>query len=510
MTSGRRSRTLLALVGLVLLAAALVDVDVLEPRIHVRWREGMSDAERRERERRYSLEAGEPLQETTWRYELLDRSERNVRAIVEDPAVVDTAYIDRPTLTAPAREMAVGFHRVRALVGPRPARLLQLQSVACLAAGALLLWAATLEPVGRRRAAAVAIMAALGVAAYALPLDGEVVRMGDADTYTASRASFENYSGVREIRFEAHLSHAILGRIYDALGRTDESPAQAMHALTIGATAFFLVAALAVAAVESWSPAVLRYVGLVVIGPAALVYFGYRELGHLSLNLATFPLLVRGVTRGTAHLEASGVLAGLGTALHGFGLLSIAGAGLATAGARLPLAPRVRALFRFAPWAVAAYLGWIAIYMIVLKLPVVGGHAESIPLRPWFADIVTDRVNAAIFSALGARDVIVTALVVGMPLLGVVGASMRRFPAEARMALLYAIPSAAFAVLFWPIQGLAVEMDLVFATFPAVYALAWACAHDRRSTLVAAAFLAFAHLVFWRIVLDSAFVNARV
>jgi hypothetical protein len=53
-------------------------------------------------------------------------------------------------------------------------------------------------------------------------------------------------------------------------------------------------------------------------------------------------------------------------------------------------------------------------------------------------------------------------------------------------------------------------MDLLVAAFPAVYALAWVCAHDARRTAVAAALLAAGHLAFWRVVLDSAFVNSPI
>jgi hypothetical protein len=75
------------------------------------------------------------------------------------------------------------------------------------------------------------------------------------------------------------------------------------------------------------------------------------------------------------------------------------------------------------------------------------------------------------------------------------------------MALLYAVPSTIFVVVFWPIQGLAVEMDLVIAAFPGLYALGWVCAHDPQRTSIAAALLVSAHLAFWRIVLDGRFVN---
>jgi hypothetical protein len=86
----------------------------------------------------------------------------------------------------------------------------------------------------------------------------------------------------------------------------------------------------------------------------------------------------------------------------------------------------------------------------------------------------------------------------------------RRHPVEARTALAFSVPSTVCWLLFWPIQGLAVEMDLVVAAFPAVYALAWLCAGERRAALAAAAILASGHLAFWRIVLDPAFVNSRI
>ena len=50
----------------------------------------------------------------------------------------------------------------------------------------------------------------------------------------------------------------------------------------------------------------------------------------------------------------------------------------------------------------------------------------------------------------------------------------------------------------------------IAAAFPALFALAWVCAHDARKTAIAAVLLAFAQLAFWRIVLDHAFVNSRI
>lgn len=505
----RVSRVWAALAVLLIVAACLVSVSITPPRVHVRWREGVTEQQRRTLEERYRLTAGERIEGDTWRYQLRDGSRDNVGALVRDPAVADTAYIDRETYAAPSREIHVSASRARALIGPDPSGLLQLQSVLLFAGGGLLLWAAGAPDKRNRRAAAIAIIAAIGAAAYAVSLH-QPIRMGDSDTYTHSRESFELFSGARQLRFEAHLAHSILGRLDALYGRTDASPARAMRTLAHAATAWFVFSALLVGFVEGWSALVVRYLGLVMLAPSALLFFGYRELGQLSLSAAAFPLLARGIPHRTRHVEAGAALAGFGAALHGFGLLSLAGAALAGAVSRLPVRERIHLLIRIAAYGTAAYLGWVAIYLIVLSLPLVPGHAEAIPLRPWFVDQVGTRVNAGILSPKGARDILVEMWLVGVPLVLAAVPLRRRYRDEARLVAAYAIPSVLFIVAFWPIQGLAVEMDLVFAAFPATYALAWLCAHERRPALVAAGVLASAHLVFWRVVLDSAFVNSPI
>ena len=88
--------------------------------------------------------------------------------------------------------------------------------------------------------------------------------------------------------------------------------------------------------------AVSILLALALLAPSALLYFGYLELGHLSLNVAAFPLIARGLRTGSRQLEAGSVLSGLGAALHGFGLLSLAGAGLAACAVRAQVVDRVR------------------------------------------------------------------------------------------------------------------------------------------------------------------------
>jgi len=269
-----------------------------------------------------------------------------------------------------------------------------------------------------------------------------------------------------------------------------------------------VLCALAVAVLERWSPLVLRYLGLVLLAPVTLLHFGWREVGYLSLNIATFPLLARGLRHGGWRVEAASTLAGLGAALHGFGLVSLMGAAGAALAARARAIDRVWNALRIAAWGTTAYLGWMAIYLIVLKRSVVLGHAEAFPWRPLLTDTVFEgRLNVAMLSLTGARDLLMTAWVVGAGLLVTVASLWRHYRNEVRTALGYTVPSMAFSLLVWHVLGLGPDIDLVFAAFPAFYALAWVCAHDSKRTAIAAVLLISGHYAFWWISIDPQFQN---
>jgi hypothetical protein len=63
--------------------------------VNVRWRASVTESERLNAEAQFRLADGEPLGELTWRYDLVDPSPRNIRALLIDPAVADTHNIDR-------------------------------------------------------------------------------------------------------------------------------------------------------------------------------------------------------------------------------------------------------------------------------------------------------------------------------------------------------------------------------------------------------------------------------
>ena len=68
-------------------------------RIHVRWQASFDSTERQHLEARYRLADGRRLDADTWRYDLVDPSSDNIRALVSDPAVADTHDIDRPNFS---------------------------------------------------------------------------------------------------------------------------------------------------------------------------------------------------------------------------------------------------------------------------------------------------------------------------------------------------------------------------------------------------------------------------
>jgi hypothetical protein len=507
----RRTWAWIALGGVLIAILALIDVQITGPRVSVQWSPEMALDARTALERRYDLRNGELDEGTTWRYDLGDRSRDNIGALVHDPAALDTGYIDRETLTPRPRDVRVTIrsfpYPFRDLVG-HPSELIQLRiSAALLLAGGVLLWAARVASVRRRRNVAVATLLLLGVIAVGFQIDPSFVTMGAVRDHLQDRTNFErNFAG--RVRFEKHLSQTILLQLYLRLEPTETAPERALVAVTRGITAWFVLSALLIGFLERWSAVVLRYLGLALLAPAALLYFGWREFGYFSLNVAAFPLLARGLRDGGARLEAGSALTGLGTALHGSGLLALAGSGLAVLGTSATLKERLSRALRVAAWFTAAYLGWIAVYVIVLKLPIDSdpGPGFASPWRPWLVDDTRQgRLAAAILSAAGARDVLMSLWVVGAPLLVVVLSLWRRYREEVRAALWYLPPSIAFVIVRWPFEGIGGGTDLVVAGFPALYALAWVCAHDSKRTMIATALLVSAHFAFWQIVLDPRF-----
>jgi hypothetical protein len=83
---------LVSLLAWGILSLAWPDTSV---QINVRWKPELTDAQRIELERRFSLTAGEHDEGSTWKYQLVDPSTENIRTIVRHERVDDTAHLNR-------------------------------------------------------------------------------------------------------------------------------------------------------------------------------------------------------------------------------------------------------------------------------------------------------------------------------------------------------------------------------------------------------------------------------
>jgi len=266
------------------------------------------------------------------------------------------------------------------------------------------------------------------------------------------------------------------------------------------------------AATERWSTRSVRYVALAVMTPATLLYFGYLEVGYLTLSAAAFPFVSRDlVTRGDvgAGLLVGAILFGIGAAMHGVGYLSIAALFVAIMAFDMPIHRRTVLAMTASGIAMAAALVWLWYYLSVQGLDVIPGHATvGFIMRPlWQAREVETRILYPLLSVVTARDLLFSGLIAGLPLVIVTLLVRRQSPREARLALAFSAPCALAFVLFWPVQGIGIEMDMIVALFPAVFALLWVCSTSIRASVASAAVLVLGQAAFWWVVLDDRFVN---
>ncbi len=76
--------------GILALAWPVAPVD-----IHVRWKAGVTDADRAELERRFGLTNGQQSEGTTWAYQLTDTSTSNIQSLIQHERVDDTQHLNR-------------------------------------------------------------------------------------------------------------------------------------------------------------------------------------------------------------------------------------------------------------------------------------------------------------------------------------------------------------------------------------------------------------------------------
>ena len=219
------------------------------------------------------------------------------------------------------------------------------------ALGTLLLAAAGVKSTRWRIAAATIALTAFLAVALVAPIPSDRFVMGDGSSIVQDRNNFDDIvaRGARSVRFSAHLAYRLLGRFDAALGSTADSPVEAYRMLSWLAGVLFAVTLWCLAATDRWSSRSVRYIALSLMAPATLMYFGYLEVGYLSLSAAAFPFISRDLMKGddlTAGLLVGAILYGLGAAMHGIGYLGIAALFIAVIATDIPIRRRFVAVDR--------------------------------------------------------------------------------------------------------------------------------------------------------------------
>lgn len=388
-----------------------------------------------------------------------------------------------------------------------------MQSVIACTLGAFLLVAASVKSTRWRSAAATTVVTAFLALALVTPFPAGRFVMGDGSSTVQDRSNFDDLvAHGRTVRFSAHLAYQLLGRMDAALGSDATSPLEAYRMLSWLGGVLFAVPLWSLAATDQWSPRALRYVALAIMAPASLMYFGYLEVGYLSLSAAAFPFVSRDLVKDadlTAGMLAGAILFGMGAAMHGIGYLGVAALFIAVLADQNPIGRRVVLATALSGIAIAAALVWLWYYLAVLGLDVIPGHATGgFMMRPlWQVREAETRILYPLLSIVTARDVLFSGLIAGLPLVFVTLMVRRQSAREARLALAFSVPCALAFLLFWPPQGIAIEMDMIVALFPAVFALLWVCSTTVRASIASAVLLVLGHAVFWWVVFDDRFVN---
>jgi hypothetical protein len=383
------------------------------------------------------------------------------------------------------------------------------QSAVALGASALLLRVTDIASRRSRMIAAFVILAAFGTATIALPLDSQFAGngyMGDGWDYGHDRTKFDANipvaAGHPEIHFKSHLGDLTLAAFDWMFGHTEDSPAIAYRLLSHLGGLLFIGELLLVLHVMRGSRRAYRYVALALGIPIVIGFFSYYEVGYMAVSIAMFPLLLRSVRRRADGdtLEIGAGLQGLRTAFHGFGLLGIAGGTAAALGTR---ERPVALALRFTAFALAGYLAWILVYVVVFKLSIVADpYAGKIAIRHLAGSFYFDRrLVHPLLSWNGVAEIGMASMAIGVPLF-LIAVMSARPSLERRLALLYALPGLLFLIVWWPSAGVGHDMDLLFGAFAGIGAAIWLASRTPRTAFQAWIVLAVLHVALWAVIAD--------
>jgi len=382
----------------------------------------------------------------------------------------------------------------------------RIQSIIVLGLGVLTVRAAALRRRRTRQLVVVGVLVATLAAFLTLPLpplrfEGSGY-MADAADNINDRAKFERRFPIAvgpTTSFHSYLGDLVMTRLERAYAPSGDSTARAYATLSRLAGTLFLAELFIVAALHRYSRRVCRYVAVAIASPLALLYFGYYELGYLSLSGAVVPLLA--IRRGsdlrvTGSTLSAGLFQGFHTALHGFGLLGLGGGVLSLVAARAPAAQRAVRTLAFASAGVAMYLGWVFIYVVGMGVSiVVENTVQGFGFRRLFEDVIIDkRIAYPLFSVAGLTEIGLISMLAGVPLLVLAWLKSPRSALIASAA--YALPGLIFLASWWP-PGAPLNLDLLMAAFPGLFAACWLLASSHERAVAALVLMVALHTLFW-------------
>jgi hypothetical protein len=135
--------------------------------VHVRWQPSVDEATRAVLEARFRLVDGQQLDDSTWRYDLLDPSADNIRALVDEPDAADTHHIGRSDGSVD-RSATRTSRRLRFASGGDTAVTIVDRVAIVLALAAVLLFALGMSAQTSRRSFAETLRSALRASATTL------------------------------------------------------------------------------------------------------------------------------------------------------------------------------------------------------------------------------------------------------------------------------------------------------------------------------------------------------
>jgi len=394
----------------------------------------------------------------------------------------------------------------RTLLYEASPHLPRIQSIIVLGLGALTVQATATVRRRSRQLVVVAVLAGALAAFLAVPLpplrfEGSGY-MADAADNINDRGKFEQRFPLAvgpTTSFHSYLGDLVMTRLERAYAGSGDSTARAYATLSKLAGTLFLGELFVIAALHRYSRRVCRYVALAIASPLALLYFGYYELGYLSMSAAVVPLLA--IRRGSdlrviGSTLSAGLFQGLHTALHGFGLLGLGGAALSLAAGQASAARRAVRTLTFASAGVAMYLGWVFVYVVGMGISIiVENTVQGFGFRRLFEEIIIDkRIAYPLFSAAGLTEIGLISMIAGVPLLLLAWIKSPRSALIASAA--YALPGLLFLAWWWP-PGAPLNLDLLMAAFPGLFAACWLLASSHERAVAALVLMVALHALFW-------------